>query len=185
MSDAEFRKKVLTLRDEALKSVELRIDEVASWNAAAQSRAVQWLGNSDEATRLKLSNGLRALLGVMKGLTAHNIVRVDSEQDRATGCVPGRKNLTGQVAHVCAPDTATHTIAINDGFCDLPPTSLSRLSSMQLTIVHECCHFIDTFGSRDYPDGYGYTSCKWLARDHPERAITNADSIAWYVLARY
>jgi peptidyl-Lys metalloendopeptidase len=129
--------------------------------------------------------GLKALVPVMNGLTARNFVRVGSEPDRATGCVPGMKNLDGEVAHVCAPDTATHTIAINGNFCYLPKRSASRLSSMQLTIVHECTHFADTFGSLDYPNGYGYSACAWLANDHPDRALTNADSIAWYVLARY
>ncbi|WP_243751057.1 M35 family metallo-endopeptidase [Paraburkholderia sp. BL10I2N1] len=185
MSDAEFRKTVLTLRDDAVKVIALRIQDLSNWNAAAQARVKQWFGKSDEDARTKLISGLKALVPVMNGLTARNFVRVDSEQDRATGCVPGTKNLDGEVAHVCAPDTATHTIAINRNFCQLPQKSVSRLSSMQLTIVHECTHFVDTFGSLDYPGGYGYTACTWFASDHPDRAITNADSIAWYVLARY
>ncbi|MBB5497963.1 M35 family metallo-endopeptidase [Paraburkholderia sp. MM5384-R2] len=183
MSDAEFRKAVLTLRDDAVRVIELRVQELSNWHAAAKTRVKQWFGSSDEDTRTKLMSGLKALVPVMNGLTARNFVRVDSQQDRATGCVPGRKNLDGQVAHVCAPDTATHTIAINRDFCALPQKSASRLSSMQLTIVHECTHFIDTFGSVDHPGGYGYTACTWLAREHAYRAITNADSIAWYVLA--
>jgi peptidyl-Lys metalloendopeptidase len=120
MSDAEFRKTVLTLRDDAVKLIELRIQELYSWNAVAQARVKQWLGKSDEDTRSKLISGMTALVPVMNGLTAINFVRVDSEQDRATGYVPGMNNLDAEVAHVCAPDTATHTIAINRNFCYLP-----------------------------------------------------------------
>jgi len=185
MSDPEFRKAVLTLRDDAVKKIELRIRELSAWDVAAQARVKLWLGKSDEDFRTKLIGGLKAIVPVMNGLAARNFVGVGSEQDRATGCVPGMKNLSGEVAHVCAPDTATHTIAINRDFCYLPQKSASQLSSMQLTIVHECAHFVDTFGCVDHPNGYGYTACMWLARDHPDHAITNADSIAWYVLARY
>jgi hypothetical protein len=185
MSDPEFRKTVLTLRDDAVKVIDLRIQELSEWGATARARVKLWFGKSEEDTRTKLFVGLRALVLVMNGLTARNFVRVGSEQDRATGCVPGMKNLSGEVAHVCAPDTATHTIAINRDFFYLPQKSASQLSSMQLTIVHECAHFADTFGSVDHPKGYGYTACTWLAKDHPDQAITNADSIAWYVLARH
>lgn len=185
MSDAEFRRTVLTLRDDAVRAIECRILELSDWGVTAQARVKQWLGKSDDGTRTTLVSGLTALVPIMNGLTARNFVRVDSEQDRATGCVPGMKNLDGEVAHVCAPDTATHTIAINRNFCYLPEKSASRLSSMQLTIVHECTHFIDTFGSLDYPNGYGYSACTRLANVHPDYAIKNADSIAWYVLARY
>jgi hypothetical protein len=184
MSDVEFRKTVLTLRDDAVAMIELRIQELSGWSLDAKSRLRKWFGNSDDDIRAKLVSGLKALVFVMNELTARNFVRVDAEQDKATGCVPGSKNLDGEVAHVCSPDTATHTIAINRNFCDLPRKSASRLSSMQLTIVHECTHFVDTFAAVDYPGGYGYTACTWLARDHADRAITNADSIAWYVLAR-
>ncbi|WP_321905690.1 M35 family metallo-endopeptidase [Paraburkholderia tropica] len=55
---------------------------------------------------------------------------------------------------------------------------------MQQTLVHECTHFVDTFGSRDCPNAYGRTACTWFARDHSDLAISNADSIAWYILSR-
>ncbi|WP_414443235.1 M35 family metallo-endopeptidase [Burkholderia sp. 22PA0106] len=185
MTDAEFRRIVLTLRDDAVKLIELRIQELSGWSFDAQTRVKRWFGYAGEDIRAKLVGGLKALVLVMNGLGARNFVRVDSEQDKATGCVPGSKNLDGEVAHVCAPDTASHTIAINRNFCDLPQKSASKLSSMQLTIVHECTHFADTFGSLDVPGGYGYTSCTWLARDYADRSIHNADSIAWYILARH
>ncbi|MBR7943503.1 M35 family metallo-endopeptidase [Burkholderia cenocepacia] len=184
MTDAEFRKLVLGLRDEAVVITKQRIAELARWTPDIQARVAVWFGSPDNAIRTRLTAGLRALVTVMSDLTAKNFVRPGSDADLATGCLPNMKDLDGEVAHVCRPDTATHTIAINIHFCSLPDRSASNLSSKQLTIVHECSHFIDTFGSEDYPNAYGRWACERLAKEHPEQAIGNADSIAWFVLAR-
>ncbi|WP_260463903.1 M35 family metallo-endopeptidase [Burkholderia sp. Bp8963] len=96
--------------------------------------------------------------------------------------MPNTKNLAGEVAHVCGPDTATHTISINPKFCELPERSAGTLDSMQQTIVHECTHFTDTFGSLDYKNTYGQFLSRRLAKNEPEMAIRNADNIAWYIL---
>lgn len=184
MTDAEFRKLVLGLRDEAVVIAKQRIAGLARWTPDTQARVVEWFGSSDSTVRTRLTAGLGALVTVMSNLTAKNFVRPGSDADLATGCLPNMKGLDGEVAHVCRPDTATHTIAININFCSLPDRSASNLSSKQLTIVHECSHFIDTFGSEDYPGAYGRWACERLAKEHPEQAIRNADSIAWFVLAR-
>ncbi|WP_080427931.1 M35 family metallo-endopeptidase [Burkholderia ubonensis] len=184
MTDAEFRKLVLGLRDEAVVIAKQRIAELARWTPDIQARVVEWFGSSESTIRTRLTTGLEALVTVMSNLTAKNFVRSGSDADLATGCLPNMKNLDAEVAHVCRPDTATHTIAININFCSLPDRSASNLSSKQLTIVHECAHFIDTFGSEDYPGAYGRWACGRLAKEHPEQAINNADSIAWFVLAR-
>ena len=183
MTDREFRQTLLSLRDDAINVIEQRRNELSAWSVSAQDRVKVWFGRTDESTRRKLLSGLNALIRVMNSLTATNFVRPDPERDRAVGCTPNTKNL-GEVAHVCGPDTATHTIAIDTNFCYLPKTSAGKLSSMQLTLVHECTHFLDTFGTLDYPNGYGHTACNWFARDHADLAINNADSIAWYILAR-
>ena len=70
-----------------------------------------------------LTNGLVALITVMNGLTARNFVRSDPDLDRALDCTPNTKNLDGEVAHVCGPDTATHTISTSPKFCELSDTS--------------------------------------------------------------
>ncbi|MBN3816315.1 hypothetical protein G3N57_06645 [Paraburkholderia sp. Se-20369] len=184
MSDAEFRRLVLGLRDEAVAITKQRIVELMRWTPDIQFRVAEWFGSTDSTIKNRLISGLGALVTVMSNLTAKNFVRPGSDADLATGCMPNMKGLDGEVAHVCRPDTATHTIAININFCSLPDRSAGNLSSKQLTIVHECSHFIDTFGSEDYPGGYGRSACGRLAKEHPELAITNADSIAWFVLAR-
>ncbi|ELW9450717.1 hypothetical protein KDW19_20485 [Burkholderia cenocepacia] len=53
---------------------------------------------------------------------------------------------------------------------------------MQLTIVHECAHFGDTFGAVDYKNTYGQFLSRRLAKEAPKMAIRNADNIAWYIL---
>ncbi|MFL9893801.1 M35 family metallo-endopeptidase [Paraburkholderia sp. RL17-381-BIF-C] len=182
MTDAQFRVKVLTLRDEAVKVIAQRLQELSTWQPAARERVGTWFGTSDETTRTALMNGLVALVSVMKILSAKNFIRPSPERDRALGCKPNTKNLAGEVAHVCAPDTATHTIAIDPGFCVLPDRSAGTLASKQLTLVHECTHFIDTFGSLDYKNTYGQFLGRRLAKDEPGMALKNADNIAWYVL---
>jgi hypothetical protein len=162
--------------------VQQRIRELTAWQPTAQARVRTWFGTADEATRQTLLKGLAALIVVMNGLTGNNFVRRDSYLDRATGCVPNRKNLAGEVAHVCRPDTATHTIAVTANFCTMPDKSSATLSSRQLTIVHECTHFLDTFGSVDYNNTYGQFLGMRLAKDEPSMALQNADNIAWYVL---
>ncbi|RQS02802.1 hypothetical protein DIE07_33640 [Burkholderia sp. Bp9002] len=184
MTDAEFRKLVLGLRDEAVVIVRQRIAELVRWTPDIQARVVEWFGSSGSTIRTRLILGLEALVTVMSNLTGKNFVRPGSDADLATGCLPNMKSLDGEVAHVCRPDTATHTIAININFCSLPDRSASNLSSKQLTIVHECSHFMDTFGAEDYPGAYGRWACRRLAKEQPEQAISNADSIAWFVLAR-
>ncbi|NTZ84950.1 hypothetical protein FCJ61_18555 [Burkholderia metallica] len=171
-----------SLRDEAVKIITQRIDELDVWREPARARVGEWFGIADEPTRGVLTNGLVALISVMNGLTARNFVRSDPDLDRALGCTPNTKNLDGEVAHVCGPDTATHTISISPKFCELPDTSAGTFSSMQLTIVHECVHFRDTFGAVDYKNTYGQFLSRRLAKEAPTMAIRNADNIAWYIL---
>lgn len=182
MSNADFRKKILRLRDDAVVIVERRIKELTAWSQSAQARMKVWIGSTDADTRSNLIHKLDALASVMKGLEPKNFIRPDPEKERVLGCVPNA-NTRGEVAHVCGPDTATHTIAIARNFCDLPETTAGTLSSMQLTIVHECTHFHDTFAALDDKNTYGPRLSLQLAQSEPEMAIRNADNIAFYVLA--
>ncbi|AKM41586.1 MULTISPECIES: M35 family metallo-endopeptidase [Burkholderia] len=184
MTDSTFRKRMLELRDEAVAITRQRIRELARWSPATEARVIDWFGTSDIETRRTLINGLDALADVMARLDARNFVRTGSDADRATGCLPNMKNLDAEVAHVCRPDTSTHTIAISLPFCSLPERSAGNLSSQQLTIVHECTHFEDTFNAVDHSGAYGRTACMHFAKHHPNDALGNADSIAWFILAR-
>ncbi|TCK37928.1 lysine-specific metallo-endopeptidase family protein [Paraburkholderia sp. BL8N3] len=179
MSDAQFRAKVMQLRDDAVRLISLRIGELTAWKPNAQARLVQWFGNSDPATRPSVMIGLASVNVVLAGLTPSKFVRSSPDIDRATGCTPATKNLDGEVAHVCAPDTATHTISISPMFCTLPDKTLSSKDSKMLTIIHEATHFLDTIRTSDH--AYGQFLSRRLAMQSPEKALKNADNFAWYV----
>ena len=115
----------------------------------------------------------------MRDLKPGNFVRQSEELDRYLGCTPNNKDPDGAVAHVCGPDTATHTICIHENFCGMRPISSAK-DSMLSTLIHECTHFADTFGAQDHQ--YSMRECLVLARTHPDLAINNADSIAGYII---
>ncbi|WP_244107370.1 MULTISPECIES: M35 family metallo-endopeptidase [unclassified Burkholderia] len=184
MTDSTFRKRMLELRDEAVAITEQRRRDLMRWSPATEARVIEWFGSASIDTTRKLIRGLGALVSVMGALGPRNFVRIDSEADRATGCLPNISHRGAEVAHVCRPDTSTHTIAINLPFCSLPERSAGNLSSQQLTIVHECAHFADTFNADDHSGAYGRSACVQFARRYPDKAINNADNIAWFILAR-
>lgn len=98
MTDAEFRKLVLGLRDEAVVIVRQRIAELVRWTPDIQARVVEWFGSSGSTIRTRLILGLEALVTVMSNLTGKNFVRPGSDADLAMGCLPNMKSLDGEVA---------------------------------------------------------------------------------------
>ncbi|HHL4082169.1 M35 family metallo-endopeptidase [Burkholderia sola] len=184
MSDSTFKRRMLELRDEAVAITEQRRRDLMRWSPAIEARVIEWFGSARVDTTRTLIRGLGALASVMGALGPRNFVRIDSEADRATGCLPNMSHRDAEVAHVCRTDTSAHIIAINLPFCSLPERSAGNLSSQQLTIVHECAHFADTFNAHDHSGAYGRAACVQFARRHPDRAINNADNIAWFILAR-
>ena len=180
MSDSEFRHSVMKLRDEAVILVSQRLNELAQWSHQDQQRVADWFGKNDSVVRNRLISGLTALNQVMQGLGPKNFLRASADLDRHLGCLPNLKNVQNEIAHVCAPNTATHTICIRENFCTMNERDMfadSRLS----TIIHEVTHFYDTFSAKDNM----YTVSSYLAiwgQKNPEMAIDNADSIAGYVV---
>ncbi|MGH8781013.1 MAG: M35 family metallo-endopeptidase [Paraburkholderia sp.] len=180
MTDAEFRKRVLVLRDCAAIVVGRRLAALSQWSIAEQARVTDWFGRSDAAIYDRLMSGLPALKKVLEGLGPKNFLRASPELDRYLGCMPHLKNVQEEAAHVCAPDTRTHTMCIAPKFCTMPEVHMFNESKLA-TIVHEATHFVDTFGSAD--NMYGFNSyMKVWARSNPDLATRNADSIALYVL---
>ncbi|QVN20830.1 hypothetical protein JYG32_30260 [Burkholderia pyrrocinia] len=179
MTDAEFRKLVMQLRDEGADLVEERLKRLAEWPQDERRRVWTWFGANDEGIRLSLITGLTATLAVMRSLGPGNFLRAHPDLDRSLGCLPTNKNV-GTVAHVCGPDTATHTISIHEEFCTIRDRSRAATSKLS-TIIHECTHFKDTFGASDPKYGITRFLPKW-GQDNPELAIKNADSISAYVV---
>ncbi|OXI65235.1 hypothetical protein CFB81_26835 [Burkholderia sp. AU28863] len=184
MSDSTFKRRMLELRGEAVAITEQRRRDLMRWSPAIEARVIEWFGSARVDTTRTLIRGLGALASVMGALGPRNFVRIDSEADRATGCLPNMSHRDAEAAHVCRTDTSAHIIAINLPFCSLPERSAGNLSSQQLTIVHECAHLADTFNAHDHSGAYGRAACVQFARRHPDRAINNADNIAWFILAR-
>ncbi|MEC5404351.1 M35 family metallo-endopeptidase [Paraburkholderia sp. MPAMCS5] len=178
--DSEFRKNVLRLRDKAIILVDKRLAELVKWDSEARARVADWFGRSDAATRDCLMSGFPKLKTVLQGLEPKNFLRASLELDRYLGCLPNLKSVKDEIAHVCAPNTATHTICIRENFCILPATDMFGESQLA-TIIHEATHFTDTFGTLDNMYGLNSYMMIW-GRSNPSLAINNADSIAGYVV---
>lgn len=180
MTDADFRTLVMGHVARAVPLVATRIKELRRWPESEKKRVFEWFGANDEGTHGQLLTGLTAVQRVLSSLKPINFIRSGSERDMHLGCVPSGKNREGEAAHVCGPDTATHTICISERFCTMRHWS-SGSDSQVSTIIHECTHFFDTMATVDNK----YTITRFLqdwGQQNPALAITNADSVAGYVV---
>lgn len=82
MTDAEFRKRVLRLRDIAVRLIDKRLDELAARSNQAQINMSNWFGRSDAATRDHLMTSLPALKLVLSDLQPKNFLRASPQLDR-------------------------------------------------------------------------------------------------------
>ncbi|WP_081712702.1 M35 family metallo-endopeptidase [Cupriavidus taiwanensis] len=164
----------MALRAEALNLVAARQAEIRRWSAYDE----QWFGAIELSARNLITTGLARMKDVLTSLTPANFIRYSPEAMRVVGCV-SREHSVGTVAEVCAPDTATHTIAIRLDFCTLRPRH-PRFDSQLLTLVHEVSHFTDVFGSLDH--WYSTYNAKAQAKAQNPRTTENADNIAGYIV---
>jgi len=181
MTNKEFRGIIQEILSRAIPLVELRISALSKWPDSERLRVANWFGRNGETTRSTLLNGLTRVHSVLCSLTPANFVRTDSDADKATGCVPNPASKGGgEAAHVCAPDTATHTISISPRFCTMRQWSAYSDSRVS-TIIHECTHFADTMGTLDKKYTIVPQLMDW-GKANPDLAIINADSVAGYVV---
>ncbi|WP_217590253.1 M35 family metallo-endopeptidase [Burkholderia sp. GbtcB21] len=180
MTNSEFRKMFAVAQGRAVDRLTIRIADLKKWSKNDKDRVFKWFGRDDERTRMHLLTGLTKVLGIVRAFDENNVVRSGSDGDLATGCTPHPRGTANEAAHVCAPDTATHTIAISARFCTMRPWSANADSHVS-TIIHEATHFHDTMSSTD--DEYTITPLLpgW-GQSNPDLAINNADSIAGYVV---
>ncbi|KFL54166.1 hypothetical protein JM78_11710 [Burkholderia pyrrocinia] len=180
MTNSEFRKMFAVAQGRAVDRLTIRIADLNKWSKNDKDRVFKWFGRDDERTRMRLLTGLTKVLGVVQAFNENNVVRSGSDGDLATGCTPHPRGTANEAAHVCAPDTATHTIAISARFCTMRPWTANADSHVS-TIIHEATHFHDTMSSTD--DEYTITPLLpgW-GQSNPDLAINNADSIAGYVV---
>lgn len=180
MSDADFRRSVMKLTAKAVELIGKRLHELEQWTPDARGRVSDWFGTNEEATRALLRSRLPALRSVLFALGPKNFLRASPELDGHLGCLPNNKNVTQELAHVCAPNTATHTICISPKFCITRPVNMFGESQIA-TIIHEASHFADTFASKDNMYGMNAYLTIW-AKTNASLALDNADNIAGYVV---
>jgi hypothetical protein len=180
MTDKEFRVLAMKLRDHATALVAIRISALTKWSGAEQSRVYDWFGLSDNVTRMRLLEGLSAVNRVLLQLEPKNFIRSSEGGDRAVGCLPTATNRDQEAAHVCAPDTATHTISISEKFCVMRDWSAYADSKIS-TLIHEVTHFDDTMATVDHKYSIVPQLKDW-GKARPNLAIENADSVAGYVV---
>jgi hypothetical protein len=178
VSNQEFRDSIIKSREEAVGLIQKRITALAKWDASEQALAQRWFGRADDMTRSILQAGMPKLLQVMKDLKPDNIIRWDQQKQRNITRTIFPDNSSTDAA-VCKPDTARRIIAIYPHFCTSPRSQLWH-GCQVLTLIHECTHFTDVFNSVDAMYGVSIGLSFW-AKDNPDQAIQNADSLACYV----
>lgn len=178
MTNKEFRATIIRDRNIAVTLIQNRIKALAGWSPNEQARAKKWFGDSSDSIRSVLAAGLPKLLSTMQNLKPENVIRWDEQKQRNITCTIFPDNGSTDAA-VCKPDTEKKIIAVYPHFCTSPDAQLWKGCKV-LTLIHECTHFTDVFGSVDAMYGVSIGLSFW-AQDNPDKAIQNADSLACYI----
>ncbi|WNC92485.1 hypothetical protein RI103_29935 [Paraburkholderia sp. FT54] len=147
MTNQEFRKVIIRVRDAAVTLVKERIAALAKWDAQERARAAWYFGRADEEIRSALATGLPRLLSAVQELVPEKIIRWDATLNKNLTCavVPDSgQNRAG----VCKPDSQNRVIAIYSAFCTDSNGELWHSAKVK-TLIHECTHYTDTFNSDD------------------------------------
>lgn len=180
MTNKEFREIIRDILERAIPLTDVRIAALKACSPSERVRVQRWFGRSDESARTILLNGLPKVAAILRNLSPANFVRSGSDQDRATGCVPNPVGFEAEAAHVCAPDTATHTVSISPKFCTMRHWSTGADSRVS-TVIHEVTHFLDTMATKDNKYTIAFTLRDW-AQANSDLALNNADSVAGYII---
>ncbi|WP_321960849.1 M35 family metallo-endopeptidase [Paraburkholderia sp. J7] len=180
LTNRDFREIIISILQRAIPLVDNRIAALRMWSPSERARVQRWFGRADESARAILINGLPRIATVLRGLSPANFIRSSPDRDRALGCTPNPVSNRQEAAHVCAPDTATHTISISPNFCSMRHWSADADSRVS-TVIHEVTHFIDTMATKDHKYTIAYTLRDW-AQEHSDLALNNADSVAGYIV---
>ncbi|NLP63363.1 M35 family metallo-endopeptidase [Paraburkholderia sacchari] len=181
MTDREFRVMAKRLLGWAVTLVERRIADLNRYDSATKARMTYWFNRSDDGTRQYLMAGFSRHLAALKSLTPASLVRSDPKLDRMLGCVPNLINVDQEAAHVCGPNTERRLVGIALKFCNVLRDQNMYGDSRLSTLIHEVTHFADTFASGDPRYGIDPKAAEW-ARNNPEQALRNADTLTGYVI---
>jgi uncharacterized Zn-binding protein involved in type VI secretion len=132
------------------------------WNAADQKHFKKWFGKSDAATKKTIGDRIDKMLDLNKNITTANF-KAASDPD---------PHLFAQVT----PDDSTHTVELGKAFASAPDTGANSKAG---TLSHEMSHFDDMGATDDHQ--YGESGSKKLAKDHPDKAVNNADNFEYYL----
>lgn len=180
MTNKEFREIINSILQRAIPLVDARIAALKLWPPSERTRVQRWFGRNDEPAHTILLNGLPRIAAVLRDLSPANFVRTDGDRDKATGCMANPAGTGQEAAHVCAPDTATHTISISPQFCTMRHWSADSDSRVS-TVIHEVTHFFDTMATKDNKYTIAYKIRDW-AQANSDLALNNADSVAGYIV---
>jgi hypothetical protein len=178
MTNAQFRKLMMNLRDLAVKMIDERHSFLMNNWQVEKERVKTWFGNDEERIRQVLISGLPRLKAAMLELTPEKFLRYDDAKAQTMSCVPLVDNGNND-ASVCKPDSKKRIILFYSHFCTSPAAKLDNENKLK-NLIHECTHFTDTFDSVDTVYGYGRALQIW-AKMNPSKTINNADSIACYI----
>jgi hypothetical protein len=159
--------------------VKERIAALSKWDFQERARAADYFGRADEEIKSVLVTGLPRLLSALQELVPEKVVRWDHDLNRNLTCslIPD----SGQNrAAVCKPDSEKRVIAIYSSFFTDSNGELWHGAKVK-TLIHECTHYADTFGSEDIMYGNTESGMRSFASGNPDKAIRNADSITGYI----
>ncbi|WP_084688603.1 M35 family metallo-endopeptidase [Paraburkholderia oxyphila] len=179
MTNQEFAKIIMKVRDAAVTLVIERIAAVSKWDAQERARATTYFGRADEEIRSVLVAGLPKLLFALRELVPEKIVRWDDALNKNLTCAIVADSGNNR-AGVCKPDSRRRVIAIYSAFCTDSNGELWHGAKVK-TIIHECTHYTDTFNSEDIIYGNTEGGMRAFALGNPDSAIRNADSITGYI----
>jgi hypothetical protein len=139
-----------------------------------------WFGNDSGSTRtevLRIANAMEHMMQNSRYVYP------------GAGCEPGVYGYVYPAAGSCTDPTKEGCTRDANGkfviyLCTVPGNGVycSVPESEQIeTIVHEAAHHGTAFMVDVKPDPYGRETCKKMAINHPEKAITNADSFCYYI----
>lgn len=185
MSNAEFYKTIMMLRDKSVVLLDQRLAELDRWHRADQDKVQLWFGDASASTRQTLRSGLARIRELMSGLREANFERYSPENLRRAGCIPraGAGELES-TASVCKPD-GTYTIFVGPIFCGLANerNSLGGVpfdqESKLTVLIHEVSHFPNAMNAEDR--WYSIRLSRIKAKERDAFCISNADNIAYYV----
>ncbi len=179
MTNKEFRRIIMRVRDAAVTLVKDRLAAQLKWDVKERERAIYYFGRADEEIKTILATGLPKLLLALQELVPEKIVRWDDALNKHLSCAI-TSDIGQNRASVCKPDSVKRVIAIYSSFCTDPDGKLWTTSKVK-TLIHECTHYTDTFDSDDIMYGDKDAGMHIFALGNPDKAIRNADSITGYI----